>query len=165
MQPTADLPALLSHIRQNAGALGIDENRIAVWACSGNAPMALSILMQDATLRCAALCYGYTLDLDGATGIAEIAKTYGFANPNSAKSVDDLRPDLPLFLARAGKDEFPHLNQALDRFAAKALARNMPVTVVNHPDGPHAFDILHDSAATREVIRQILEFLVFRLRD
>jgi len=157
--PAADLPALLQHVRQNAASLGIDENRIGLWACSGNGPMAVSMLMQDPGLRCGVLAYAYTLDLDGAAGIAEVQKMYGFANPCSGKSVADLPARTPLFLARAGQEQNPHLNSNMDRFVAQALARNLPLVLTNHAEGPHAFDLLHDSAATREVIRQILEFL------
>ena len=38
-EPAADLDALLQHVRQNAASLGIDENRIGVFACSGNVPL------------------------------------------------------------------------------------------------------------------------------
>ena len=71
--------------------------------------------------------------------------------------------DLPLFIARAGKDEMPGLNDSIDRFVAGALARNLPLTLVNHPTAPHAFDLVDDSEATREVIRRILAFLAFHL--
>lgn len=162
-EPTADLPALLQHIRQNAASLGIDEHRIGLWGCSGNGPMTLSTLMQESSLKCAVLCYGYTLDLDGATGVAEVAKTYGFANPCAGKSVADLPQETPLFLVRAGQDQLPHLNETMDRFLLQALARNLPVTLANHAAGPHAFDLLHDSETTREIIRQILAFLRFHL--
>jgi hypothetical protein len=66
---------------------------------------------------------------------------------------------VPLFIARAGRDESPRLNEKLDRFVGDALARNLPITLVNHPEGPHAFDLFHDSAMTRAVIRQVLAFL------
>jgi hypothetical protein len=68
-EPAADAHFVLQHIRQNAASLLIDENRIGVAACSGHAAAALSMLMQDARLKCAALLYGYTLDGDGATGV------------------------------------------------------------------------------------------------
>ncbi len=161
--PAADLPALLQHIRSNASSLGIDETRIGLWACSGNGPMALSMLIEDAGLRCGVLAYAYTLDLDGATHVADTAKTYGFANPCAGKSVADLPPHTALFLARAGQDQLPHLNEGMDRFVTQGLARNLPLTVTNHPEGPHAFDLLHDSETTREVIRQIVAFLRFHL--
>ncbi len=75
------------------------------------------------------------------------------------KSVDDLPPALPLFIARAGRDEISHLNESLDRFVAKALARNLPITFVNHAEGPHAFGVADDSESSRDIIRLILAFL------
>ena len=68
-EPATDVHAVLQHVRQNAPSLYIDENRIGVWACSGNVPNALSVLMQDAQdyLKCAVLCYGYMLDRNGST--------------------------------------------------------------------------------------------------
>ncbi len=164
-EPAADLRSLLGYLRQNAESLGIDETRIGAWASSGNVPLALSLLLRDAAppLCCAALSYGFMLDLDGMTGTAEASKQFGFANPCAGKTLDDLAVDIPLFLARAGKDQFPHLNESIDRFVAGALARNLPVTLVNHPEGPHAFDLFLDNEMSREIIRQILGFLWFQL--
>ena len=165
-EPASDVYALLRYVRQNAEALGIDETRIGVWACSGHVPNALSVLMQEGSdsLRCAALCYGITLDLDGSTHVAESAAALRFATPAAGRSVEDLPRDLPLFIARAGQDDFPHLNETMDRFVAKALAANLPVTLVNHPTAPHAFDLMQDSETSREIVRQILAFLRFHLR-
>jgi hypothetical protein len=67
--------------------------------------------------------------------------------------------DIPMLLARAGRDAMPGLNAALDRFVAAALAKNLYVSVVNHPHGPHAFDLDNDSEATRDVIGLVLSFL------
>jgi dienelactone hydrolase len=163
--PAADADALLRYLRQNAGPLGLDENRIGIWACSGHVPNALSLLMQPGRddLECAALCYGFMLDLDGSTIVADAAKTFRFVNPAAGKSVEDLPQDTPLFIARAGRDENQGLNDTIDRFLAKALSRNLPVTLVNHAAAPHAFDLLHDSETTRQVIRDILAFLRFQL--
>ena len=103
--------------------------------------------------------YGYMIDLDGATGVAEAAQMYRFTNPNAGKSIDDLPQNLPLFIVRAGQGQFAGLNDSIDRFVAKAVARNCPITFVNHADGPHSFDLLHDSETSREMIRQVLRFL------
>lgn len=165
-EPEADLHTLLRYIRQNAAALGIDSNQIAIWSASGNVPLALSILMQPEFrefLQCAALCYGYTLDLEGSTAVAEAQRQWGFANPCAGKSARDLPQNLPLFVARVGQDTTPRLNETLDRFLSQALACNLPLTLANHPTGPHAFDMLHDSETSREIIRQILAFLRFHL--
>jgi fermentation-respiration switch protein FrsA (DUF1100 family) len=159
--PVADLHMLLDHIKRDAATLGVDADRIGVWASSGNVPLALSLLMSDSPVRlaCAALFYGCMLDLDGTTAIAAAARAFGFVNPCAGKSVADLRPDVPLFLARAGSDQMPGLNDALDRFVAKAVAANLPVTLVNHPSAPHAFDIFDDHDDSRLVVRQALWFL------
>jgi len=162
--PEADLRTLLGHIREHAESLGIDRRRIGLFASSGSGPLALStVIAERSNLACAALCYPLTLDAGGSTAVAESAATWGFVNPTAGKSVGDLPPDVPLFVARAGQDEFPHLNEALDQFVADALAYDLPVTVVNHAGAPHAFDLAHDSDATREIIRQLLRFLQFHL--
>jgi hypothetical protein len=164
-EPAADLDALLQHVRDDAAALGIDRDRMGLWACSGNVPLALSALIAHGRefVRCGALLYGYMLDVDGATGVAEAAAAFRFTNPNIGKSLEDLRDDLPLFIARAGQEQFRHLNESIDRFFAKALALNRPVTLVNHAQGPHSFDLLHDSETSRQIIRQVLDFLIAQL--
>ena len=164
-EPAADLHTLLDYVRQNSESLGIDETKIGIWSSSGNVPLALSVLTGEAReyLKCAVLCYGYMLDLDGATNVAEMSKAIGFVNPCEGRSVEDLPKHIPLFIARAGQDEIPHLNETLDRFLFKALTCNLPITFVNHATAPHSFDLLDDSEDTREIIKQILAFMKFHL--
>jgi acetyl esterase/lipase len=163
--PVDDIHTLLGYVRENGASLGVDEGRIGIWASSGNVPLALSLVMQDAKAppTCAALCYGYLLDLEDSTGVADAAKTFGFANPCAGKRLEHLRRDIPLFLARAGGDQMPRLNETLDRFVIEALGCDLPLTLVNLPSAPHAFDLFHDTTASRETIRQILAFLRFHL--
>ncbi|HWW75590.1 MAG TPA: alpha/beta hydrolase [Pyrinomonadaceae bacterium] len=180
-EPAKDVRALLRHLRRNADALGLDADSLGLWASSGNVPLALSVLMSDggarlmsegggrlmggegARLKCAVLFYGYTLDAGGAHVVEDAARTWGFANPCAGRSAEDLPARTPLFVARAGRDEMPGLNEALDRFAAEALALNLPVTLVNHAEGAHAFDLFDETEAAREVIRQALAFVRFNL--
>jgi hypothetical protein len=161
----ADVHAVLRHIRQNGASLGIDAGRIGVWACSGHGPNALSALIEYGRkgLACAVLAYAYTLDLDGSTRVADAARQFRFVTPAAGKSANDIPRDLPLFLARAGRDEMPGLNDALDRFVAAALALNLPVSLVNHVAGPHAFDLFDDTSTSREIVKQALAFLQFHL--
>jgi hypothetical protein len=160
-EPAADLDALLLRLRDRGASLGIDHNRIGLWACSGHAPLALSALMQPRRefLRCGALLYGYTLDLDGATHVADASRTFRFVNPGTGKSIEELPHDVPLFIARAGQDQFPGLNDSIDRFVSKELALNRPLTLTNYPAGAHAFDLLDDSETSRRIVRQVLDFL------
>lgn len=156
--PADDAPAVLRWLKENGHAFGIDGNRVGIWTSSGNAPVALSVLM-DGHARCGVICYGITIDLDGATGVAGSAAQFHFANPTAGRRVEDLPRDTPLFIARAGRDQFTGLNEALDSFVAAALRCNLPLTFVNHPAGPHGFDYDDDSEASRNIIRAILSFL------
>jgi acetyl esterase/lipase len=161
--PATDIHAVLQHLRQNAPSLGVDPHRIGLLAASANVAVALSALMQDAHLKCAALLYGFTLDLDGSTTVADMSRTYGFADACAGRSIDDLPSDIPLFVVRAGRDQFSGLNTSLDTFLTKALGRNLPLSVINYPSGAHAFDLDEDSEASRDIVRQTLAFLRFQL--
>jgi hypothetical protein len=160
-----DVYEVLHHVQQNAASLGIDGNRIGIWACSGHGPNALSVLMEHGRdgLTCAVLAYPYTLDLDGSTRVADGATQFRFVTPPAGKSVNNLPPDLALFIARAGRDQMPGLNDALDRFIGAALAVNLPVTVMNHATAPHAFDLFDDTRTSRDIVKHVLAFLQFHL--
>jgi hypothetical protein len=161
----ADVHDLLDHVQKNATTLGIDDERLAVWACSGHGPHALAVLMEYGRdrLACAALVYPYTLDPEGSTVVADAAKQFRFVNTAAGKSARDLPKDLPFIIVRAGQDKMPGLNQALDSFVAATLALNLPVTVVNYASGPHAFDVFDDSRPSRSIVKDTLSFLQFHL--
>jgi acetyl esterase/lipase len=157
--PVRDLAALFDHLRAQAGELGIDRERVALWAASGNGPTALGLLFDrpPTTFRCAVLAYAFLLDA------ADAAAKFGFADPAAGKTIADLPEHLPLMLVRAGKDQTPQINQRLDDFVAGALARNLPLVLMNHATGPHAFDLFEDSDGARTAIRAIVDFLRRRL--
>jgi acetyl esterase/lipase len=163
-QPVADLEAILQHLRDHATSLGIDGSRLGVFATSGHVPLALSLLVQAErrAVRCAVLVSGYMLDLNGFTSVADMQKSYGFANPCAGRSMDDVRRDVPMIVVRAGRDQFG-VNESLDSFIGGALRRNLPLRLVNHAGAPHAFDLFDDSDATREIIREIIRFMRFHL--
>jgi len=148
-----DVTALVHHLRDHAPALRIDPDRLAVWACSGHVPNALALLAHE-RFAAAALLYGYTLDLDGSTAVADAAKKFYFAAPPVALA--ELPRALPMLIVRAGADATPGLNEALDRFVA--AARDLNLTRLDHP-GPHSFDLREDSPRTHEVIEDIVAFL------
>ena len=77
--------------------------------------------------------------------------------------MDDLPSHIPLFVVRAGKDQFAGLNTSLDTFLTRALARNLPLSVINYPSGAHAFDLDEDTDASRDIVKQTLAFLRFEL--
>jgi hypothetical protein len=152
----ADVAALVRHLRANAGALGIDPARIGVWACSGNVPTALALVAHE-RMACAALLYGFFLDLDGATAVADAAAQFYFARP--PVTMDELPRETPMLVVRAGRDATPGLDATLQRFVAAARAERLRVTLVDHAEAPHAFDLVDDTPASRAVIEQVLAFL------
>lgn len=159
--PVADLRALFEHIHADAKSLRVDPARLGVIATSGNVPTALTTIMQDASraATCAVFGCGCLLDLDGATDVADTARQFGFANPGAGRTVADLRRDVPLLITRAGRDQFPAMNASIDRFIRQGLIENLPISFVNHPEGPHAFDLFDDSRASRDILRLTLSFL------
>ncbi len=154
VDPVRDLAALLGHLRENAGPLGIDRSRLGIWAASGNVPTALHLLMTEPAdaFRAAALLYGYMLDVPPA------AEQFGIGAPARDRAIDDL-PRLPLLVVRAGQDQTPLLNASLDAFVSAAL-RARPASHGDQPGGaPHSFDLFDDSEGSRSTIRAVLRFL------
>jgi hypothetical protein len=156
---------VLHHVRTHAATLRIDATRLGVWACSGHGPNALSLLLKDYgdPPRSATLLYPYTLDVAGSTAVADAARQFGFAVPAAGNAIDDLRADVPVFMARAGQDQMPGLNRALDAFVSAVLDRNLQITIANHGRGPHGFDVFADSGRSHEIIRTVLRFLQWHL--
>jgi dienelactone hydrolase len=149
-EPREDLRALLAFLRREG-------RRVGLFATSGNAPLALGAAI-DTPVDALALAYPYTLDLDGATTVAEAARAWGFANGGEARSAEDLPAEMPLLLMRAGRDQFTGLNEALDRVVQAGLRRNLRLECVNLPDAPHGFDLEQDGEPARRAIRRVLAF-------
>jgi hypothetical protein len=157
-EPDVDLQAVMRYIATDGEPLGIDRTRCGLWACSAHVPNALGLLlaMPDA-VRCAVLCYGYMLDLDGSQEVADAQRTLRFANPARGHAVAEL-PESPLLVARAGRDAIAGVNRSIDAFIPQAVSCNLPLTLVNHHSGPHAFDLDDDSPATHAIVHQMLAF-------
>jgi hypothetical protein len=160
--PAEDIDAALAYVRANAERFDLDTERIALFAFSGHGPVGLSLLMRE-RLACAVVLCGYTMDANGSTAVADAAAEYGFADACHGRSADDLPTDVPLLFVRAGRDWGPGLNDALDVVIKGALARNLPMTVINHASGDHGFECDEDSDISREIIGNILRFLRARL--
>jgi hypothetical protein len=119
--------------------------------------------MRDRRVRCAALLYGCTMDMDGSTAVADMGRQAGFVNACAGKSSDDLPDGMPMLFIRAGRDHFPGLNEALDKVVARALARNLPLSLINHATGAHGFDLDENTAISRGIVQQVLAFLQLHL--
>ena len=77
---------------------------------------------------------------------------YGIAD------VGEFRLDLPVLYVRAGLDR-PPVNRRIGELVALAITQNAPVTLLNHPSGHHAFEMVDDDEATRDVIERTIDFV------
>jgi len=162
----ADLLDAIAHVRARAEEYGLDENRLCVAFYSAGGPIASVVLRERLPhVRCVVLYYPY-LDLEhlsrttpfrGPLPVArvEVLRTY---SPRAAlaRGADSLPP---IFLARAGRDAIPFLNESVDRFVAEALRRNVVLDFVNHPAGEHGFDAGTRDRRTQDIIAQTLRFM------
>jgi acetyl esterase/lipase len=156
----SDLADLIAYLRSNADDLGIDGDRLTLWAFSGGGPL-LSLAMHGPVpyIRCLVSYYS-VLDLE-----QESKESDGTLPDQALADFSPLhqleRNDkgiAPMFIARMGQD-FPGLNKALGLFLPVALTKNMNLTLSNDPEGHHGFDIEDNTEASREIIQRTLEFV------
>src|SRR5579862_289322 len=126
----ADVRDALSFARANAGSWNADPERICLAAWSGGGPL-LAIDKPDC-VKCLVAFYAI---------------------------LDFPVPPIPIFIARAGLDHIPGVNESIDRFVTEALAANAPLTLMNHPEGEHPFDNQNDNPRSHEIIRGAIEFM------
>lgn len=164
-----DLDHLVDFIHQNAEGLNIDADRVGLWSSSANALTAISYAMQEdhSFLSFAVFYYGSMLTPDG-FGLVESSnacQNLGCYSPSPENGPDGLpevaqiRVDLPLLIIRAGKDDTPGTNISTDHFVEQATAVGAQLTVLEHPEAVHSFDILQDDDRSVEIIIETLEFM------
>jgi len=162
----ADVAAMLDHVRSHAGELHVDGDHLVLWVFSGGGPLlTVGLDPQRSWLRGLIVYYG-VLDFEL------------LGNPQT-KSVprevlDRLSPlaqlrkhgcRVPVLLARAGRESFPHLNDTIEAFLTEALRQSVDVELLNHAHGEHAFDIRNDDARTRAIVARTLAFADSCLRS
>jgi acetyl esterase/lipase len=158
-QADEDVADLVEYVRTNASELGVDKSRIAVWAFSGGGPLLARWLGEPPLHLRALVAYYAFLDVP--------PPPPGAADPLPAEARARLSPlrraaaptrPIPLLVARAGLDH-PALNKSVDAFTAAALEHNLPLELLNHPEGRHGFDILDNDARSKEILAHTFAFL------
>ncbi len=142
-----DISALFAHLRAHEQELGLN-GRYLVFAASGHGPQGLWTIAHEGAGG-GVLLYPYTLDV-----AAEAAAMHFAAPPVTVEEM----PRVPILVVKALRDATPNLNAKLDAFLQAVTVTHMPVSYFEH-DGPHAFDIVEDSPASREMIERILGYL------
>jgi acetyl esterase/lipase len=165
IEAAADVRNALRFVRDHANDWNADADRICVAAWSAGGPL-LTALMHEKPVYLRGLLAIYALlDLQQYAPGAD-AGTLDFLK--SFSPIATLQPEggsvIPMFVARAGLDQVPLLNDALDRFVTAARASNVPLTLMNHATGVHGFDYLDDDARSREIIQAAIAFASRSLR-
>lgn len=156
-----DLTAAINYVRANADLLNIDRDRICLAAYSaGGTLLASAMRDKPAYVRCLVGFYTF-MDIQQSGNLF----TAGESKENLEKfsSINYLAKDAdkiaPIFIARAGLDAIPTLDDSIDRFIREALAKNVWLTVANHPNGVHGFDNQTDDERSREIIQSAIAFI------
>lgn len=166
--PEKDIISLLTYLSSNEEKLQIDNNRLGAFTLSAHTPTAISTILTGSTnnFKCAVVYYGFFLtnDFKYLPQIDSISKIMGFMTPRLSDPAT-WRKDVPIMIIRAGKDNVPYINQSLSNFLDKALSLNLPISLINDPNGSHAFDIYNDDETTRQIIRVTLGFWKYHLKQ
>ena len=165
--PVTDLVALAEYIKSNSDKLQIDVNRVGAYSCSANTPTAMAYILNGSNnfFKCAVNYYGLILkeNYEFQSKIDTLSMQMGFSTPKIPEPAA-WKKDVPILIVTAGKDYVPYINPSNADFVAKAIAQNLPVTLLNYPGGQHGFDALDDNDITRMIIKNTLEFWKFHLK-
>ena len=164
--PVSDLVALADYIILNSDKLQVDITRIGAFSCSAHTPTAMAYILNNSNslFKCAANYYGLILkeNYEFQPKIDTLSMQMGFSTPKISEPAS-WRKDVPILIVTAGKDYIPFINPSNTDFVAKAIAQNLPVTLINYPTGQHGFDALDENEATRMIIKTTLDFWRFHL--
>ncbi|HEU5235783.1 MAG TPA: alpha/beta hydrolase [Pyrinomonadaceae bacterium] len=158
-----DVRAAIDYVRTNADKHNVDKDRICLIAFSAGGPM-LSLGMRGDTpyVRCLIGFYAF-MDIRQ----SDYRKTESPETLEAFSPITYLQKDAgkipPMFIARAGRDEVRTMDDSIDRFVSAALAKNISLTFMNHPQGVHGFDNQNDDDRSREIIRSAIAFMQIHL--
>lgn len=153
----SDMQAAILYVRSRAGDLGIDADRIGLWAFSGGGPLlAWCLRERPPFVRCLLAFYAlldvrHLLPPDAGPDLVARAQAFSPAAHLATAA------GLPMFVARAGRDSAV-INTSIDVFVREALAANASLDFANHSEGQHAFDVLDDDERSREIIGRVIAF-------
>lgn len=163
-EAASDVTAAINYVRANADSLNIDKERLCLAAYSAGGPL-LSLGMRGTPdyVRCLVAFYAF-LDIQQSEShrtneTSEMVKRF---SPITYLA-NDAAKLAPMFIARAGLDEVPAMNDSIDRFIREAISKNASIIVANHPEGVHGFDNQTDDERSREIIRSAIDFMKLHL--
>jgi hypothetical protein len=154
--PAFDFDKLNEYLIANASTLHIDTNNIGIWSCSGNSPLGVYKVNASDRFKCHSIYYGLATTFGSRylDEVKEMSKRMGFA----VFVEREYTARTPTLIIRAGKDHLETIQKCLDEFINELLKKNIPLELVNYPEGQHAFDLLDDNDTSREIIVRTINF-------
>ena len=153
----ADTEDLIRYVRDNSKSLGVDPDRICIAAFSAGGPLLAPLISESPDyVRCYVGFYPYL----GDPLPADPAEAGRFSPLAALKRSGRKLP--PFFIAKAGLD-MPLMNDSIDAFVEAGNSTGAEITLVDHPTGHHAFDIMDDDDTSRAIIKQAVDFMRSRL--
>ncbi len=160
-----DVGDAIEYLRANAARLQAEPDRICLAAYSAGGPLlTLGLDEKRPYVRCLIAFYAF-LDIQQSSPHRDNEPAERVRAYSMIEHLGEARAKaLPMFIARAGRDEIPTMNDSIDRFSARAIRENANVAVWNHAEGVHGFDNQNDDARSREVIAAALALMSAHLR-
>lgn len=161
-EAASDVAQLLGYVRYYARDLDIIANRLCIWTFSAGMPLGMWASLRDSPAYVRSIvCYYGVMDLQVPGEILpEDLPAEDLRDFSALHYLDKYKGKIaPTFIAKAGLDN-PRLNATIDRFVARADRYEAPVTLMEHEQGRHGFDVLNDDERSRDIIRKTLEFVV-----
>lgn len=154
-----DLSDAVSYVRANADKYNVDRDRICLVAFSAGGPMLTLPMRGDMPfVKCLVGFYAFMDVRQTDYQKFESSETLKLFSPVTYLEKDAGKLP-PMFIARAGLDQVPTMNDSIDRFVSQALAKNVLLNFANHPNGVHSFDNQTDGERSREIVRAAIEFI------
>jgi acetyl esterase/lipase len=154
-----DVLEAIKYVRANADKYNVDKDRICLIAYSAGGPM-LSLAMRGDMpyVKCLVGFYAFMDIRQSNYNKTEVPEILNAFSPITYLEKDPSKIP-PMFIARAGRDEVPTMDDSIDRFIGAALTKNIALTFANHPTGIHSFDNQNDDERSREIVQSAIAFM------
>jgi acetyl esterase/lipase len=164
---SSDVTAAIDYVRSHSATLGIDPDRLCIAVYSAGGPLASVFMRAGASpVRCLVLFYPF-LDLEHMRSRSPFRPAHPAAHVDSLLSRYSPAHLLavapaslpPIFLAMAGEDQIPRLNDSIERFMRAAVVNRVEIDFALHRRGAHGFDQRNHDSRTREILERVLAFV------
>lgn len=144
-EPVRDIEKVLLFLHRNGDSIGVDTNRIGLWACSGNAATALDEVEKHCLRRMPPLSF-LMLYYPVLTAVEAV------------RPVSPEQHGVPVMVVRAGSDH-PAIDRRVGEFIDQFRAAGGQIEEINYGTGIHAFDAFDVGEECTKVIRRSIDYM------